>query len=143
VSVDPLTPRPWKHQSSHPLDQILSDLNTRVQLHLSSKISVLPMLFSLILSLKMSMKLLQIQIGSQQCKKSFINLKGKMCGILYLSRRIEQSLAPSGCSETSLMSYEQSLGTKPGWWFKAIAKKRALIMKKPLHLLQGLRLFES
>ena len=22
VSVDPLTPRPWKHQSSHPLDQI-------------------------------------------------------------------------------------------------------------------------
>ena len=31
VSVDPLTPRPWKHQSSHPLDQILSDLNTGVQ----------------------------------------------------------------------------------------------------------------
>jgi len=29
VSVDPLTPRPWKHQSSHP--QILSDLNTGVQ----------------------------------------------------------------------------------------------------------------
>ena len=32
---------------------------------------------------------------------------------------------------------------KAGWWFKAITKKRALIMKKPLHLLQGLRLFES
>ena len=31
ISVDPLTPRPWKHQSSHPLDQILSDLNTGVQ----------------------------------------------------------------------------------------------------------------
>jgi len=31
VSVDPLTSRPWKHQSSHPLDQILFDLNTRVQ----------------------------------------------------------------------------------------------------------------
>jgi len=31
VSVDPLTPRPWKHQSSHPLDQILSELNTGVQ----------------------------------------------------------------------------------------------------------------
>jgi len=30
MSMDPLTPRPWKHQSSHPLDQILSDLNTRV-----------------------------------------------------------------------------------------------------------------
>ena len=28
VSVDPLTPRPWKHQSSHPLDQILYDINT-------------------------------------------------------------------------------------------------------------------
>ena len=28
VSVDLLTPRPWKHQSSHPLDQILFDLNT-------------------------------------------------------------------------------------------------------------------
>ena len=32
MSVDPLTPRPWKHQSSHPLDQILSDLNTGVQI---------------------------------------------------------------------------------------------------------------
>ena len=31
VSVDPHTPRPWKHQSSHLFDQILSDLNTRVQ----------------------------------------------------------------------------------------------------------------
>ena len=30
-SVDPSTPRPWKHQSSHPLDQILTDLNTGVQ----------------------------------------------------------------------------------------------------------------
>jgi len=30
--VDPLTPRPWKHQSSHPLDQISSDLNTGVQI---------------------------------------------------------------------------------------------------------------
>ena len=30
-SVDPRTPRPWKHQSSHPLDQILTDLNTGVQ----------------------------------------------------------------------------------------------------------------
>jgi len=31
MSMNPLTPRPWKHQSSHPLDQILSDINTRVQ----------------------------------------------------------------------------------------------------------------
>jgi len=31
VFVDPLIPRPSKHQSSHPLDQILSDINTRVQ----------------------------------------------------------------------------------------------------------------
>jgi len=31
VSVDPLIPRPWKHQSSHPLDQILSDINTVLQ----------------------------------------------------------------------------------------------------------------
>jgi len=31
VSVDTLTARPSKHQSSHPLDQILSDLNTGVQ----------------------------------------------------------------------------------------------------------------
>jgi len=29
--VDPLTPRPWKHQRSHPLEQILSDINTGVQ----------------------------------------------------------------------------------------------------------------
>ena len=31
LTTDPLTPRPWKHQSSHPLDQILSDLNKGVQ----------------------------------------------------------------------------------------------------------------
>jgi len=31
VSVDPLSPQTWKHQSSHPLDQILSDINTGVQ----------------------------------------------------------------------------------------------------------------
>jgi len=31
VSVDPLTPRPWKHRSSHPLDQNIFELNTRVQ----------------------------------------------------------------------------------------------------------------
>ena len=31
MSMDPLTPRPWKHQRSHPLDQILSDINTGVQ----------------------------------------------------------------------------------------------------------------
>jgi len=31
VSVDLLTPRPWNHQSSHPLDQILADINTGVQ----------------------------------------------------------------------------------------------------------------
>jgi len=52
----------------------------------------------------MSIKLLQIRIRSQQCKESFIDLKGTRCGILYLRRSIEQSLAPSGCSETSLMS---------------------------------------
>ena len=38
MSVDPLTPRPWKHQSSHPLNQILSDLNTGVQTRLKLKI---------------------------------------------------------------------------------------------------------
>jgi len=26
-----VNPRPWKHQSSHPLDQILSNINTGVQ----------------------------------------------------------------------------------------------------------------
>jgi len=31
MSVDPLTPRPWKHQSLHPLGQILFDFNTGVQ----------------------------------------------------------------------------------------------------------------
>jgi len=31
VLVDSSAPRPWKHQNSHPLDQILSDLNTGVQ----------------------------------------------------------------------------------------------------------------
>jgi len=52
VSVDPLTPRPWKHQSSHHLDQILSDINTGVQTKPNLKMSVLSMLFSLILSQK-------------------------------------------------------------------------------------------
>jgi len=31
VFVDPVIPRPWKHKSSHPLDQIVSDINTGVQ----------------------------------------------------------------------------------------------------------------
>jgi len=31
VSLDPFTPQLWKYQSSHPLDQILSDINTGVQ----------------------------------------------------------------------------------------------------------------
>jgi len=31
VSVDPLAPRPWKHQSLHPLENFLSDINTGVQ----------------------------------------------------------------------------------------------------------------
>jgi len=31
VSVDLITPQPWKHQSSHALDQILSNINTGVQ----------------------------------------------------------------------------------------------------------------
>ena len=31
VVVDPINPRSWKHHSSHPLDQILSDINTGVQ----------------------------------------------------------------------------------------------------------------
>ena len=49
-------------------------------------------------------------------------MKGTRCGTLYHGQRIEQSLAPSGCSETSLMSSEQSLGTRLGWWFKATIK---------------------
>ena len=31
IPVNSFTPRPWKHQSSHPLDQIISDINTGVQ----------------------------------------------------------------------------------------------------------------
>jgi len=31
ISVDPFIPRPWKHQSLHPLDQIMYDINTRAQ----------------------------------------------------------------------------------------------------------------
>jgi len=31
VFMDPLTPPPWKHQSLHPLDQILFNLNIGVQ----------------------------------------------------------------------------------------------------------------
>jgi len=31
VAMDSLAPRAWKHYRSHPLDQILSNLNSRVQ----------------------------------------------------------------------------------------------------------------
>uniref|UniRef100_A0A7C9D7X9 Reverse transcriptase Ty1/copia-type domain-containing protein n=1 Tax=Opuntia streptacantha TaxID=393608 RepID=A0A7C9D7X9_OPUST len=105
ISVNPLTPRPWKHQSSYPLDQILFDINWYLQ-----------------------------------CKRSFISLKGTRCGTLYHGQRKDQSLAPSWCSGTSLMNSEQSLGTRLCWWFKATIKKRELIMKKPLHLLQLARI---
>ena len=99
------------------------------------------MLSFLPLSRKILMKLFLIQIGSLPCKRSSISLKGTRCGTLYHGQRKDQSLAPSGCSEISLTSSEQSLGTRPGQQFKATTKKRGLIIKKPLHLLQRLRLF--
>ena len=42
------------------------------------------------LSPKILMKLFLIQIGSLQCKRSFISLKGTRCGTLYHGQRIEQ-----------------------------------------------------
>jgi len=74
--------RTWKHQKSHPLDQILTDLNSG------------------------------IQIGFQQCTKSFTSSREIRYDTWYQSQKIEQSLVPSGCSETSLMSKEQSPGTR-------------------------------
>jgi len=90
-----VNPRPWKHQSSHPLDQILSDINTGVQTR--SKLKNYCTFYAFLSIIE----------------RRFISLKGIRCGTLYHSQRIEQSLAPSGCSETSLMSSEQSLGTRP------------------------------
>jgi len=45
-------------------------------------------------------------------------LKGTSCVTLYHGLRIDPSLTPSGCSRTSWISSEQSLGPRPNWWFK-------------------------
>jgi len=140
TSVDPLTARPWKHQISHPLDQILSDINTRVQTRSILKSYCAFYAFLSTIEPKNINEALLIQIGSLPCKRNSISLKGTRCGTSYHGQRIDQSLAPSGCFGTSLINSEQSLGTGPDWWFKATTKKRELIMKKPLHQLQGLRL---
>ena len=50
--------RSWKHKKSHPLDQIFTDLNSGCKQDLGLRIFVLSMLFSLILNLRMFMKLL-------------------------------------------------------------------------------------
>ena len=47
----------WKYQKSHPLDQILTDLNSGVQTRSSLRIFMLSKLFSLLWNLRMSMKL--------------------------------------------------------------------------------------
>jgi len=106
VFVDPLTPRPSKHQSSHPLDQILSNMHTGVQTRSKLKIFVLSMLFSLTLSQKVFLKLMQNLTELLQRKRSYISLKGTKCGTLYHSQRTYQSSALSACSETSCMSSE-------------------------------------
>ena len=90
VSVDLIIPRPWKHQSSNPLDQIMFDINTGVQTDLNSKTFVFFMLFYLTLSQRMFMKLLQILIGLLLCKRSCINLKITRFGILYHGLRKNQ-----------------------------------------------------
>jgi len=56
VSMGPLTPRPWKHQRSHPLIKFYRTLIQECKLDPNLKISMLSMLFSLILSQKMLMK---------------------------------------------------------------------------------------
>ena len=110
--------------------------------HLHFYPTVPSMLFSLILSQKMFMKLLQIQIGFQQCKKSFTSSREIRYDTWYQSPRTEQSQVLSGCSETSQMSKEQSLGTRHDQLFSVTIMKKALIMKRPLLRLQELRLLE-
>jgi len=61
-SMDPFTLRHWKHQSSHPLDQIIPDINSGVQTRSKLRSFALSMLFYLTLSLRMFMNLLQILI---------------------------------------------------------------------------------
>ena len=55
VSAAPFTPRAWKHQSLHPLDQITSEMNNG---------------------------LLQILTGLLLCKRSFVSSKGVRFDIL-------------------------------------------------------------
>uniref|UniRef100_A0A7C9CSN3 Uncharacterized protein n=1 Tax=Opuntia streptacantha TaxID=393608 RepID=A0A7C9CSN3_OPUST len=63
-----------------PIDQILSKINSGV---LNLKIIVLSMFSFLLLRLKILMKLLFIQIGSLQYKRSFISFRGTRCVTLY------------------------------------------------------------
>jgi len=62
-SMDPFTSQLWKHQSSHLLDQIISDINTGVHTRSKLRKFCASMPFYLTLSLRMFIKLLQILTG--------------------------------------------------------------------------------
>ena len=126
MSVNPFTPRPWKHQSSHPLDQILSDIDTGVQTR--SKLKNLCAFYAFLSNIEpknVNEAIADSDWITEMQEELYQFKRNKVC-TLYHGQRIDQQLAPSGCSGTSLMSSEQSLGTRPGWWFKGTTKKREL-----------------
>jgi len=131
--------RTWKHQKSHPLDQILADLNSGVQTRSRMKNFCAFHAFISLMEPKNVHEAVTDLTGLWLCRMSFISLREIGYGTWSQNQKIEPSLVPSGCSETSWMSKEQSPETMHDWLFKGTIRKKALIMNRPLHQLQELR----
>ena len=102
ASVDPLNPRPWKHHSSHPLDQILSDINTGVQTR--SKLKNFCAFYAFLSNIEPK------SVNEALADSDWITAmqeelhqfeRNKVWHLVPRPAEREQSLEPSGCSETS------------------------------------------
>ena len=83
-------PKTWKHQKSHPLDQILTDLNSGVQTR--SKLKNFCTFYAFLSHIEPK-NVYEALIDSDSREIRY--------DTWYPSQEIEQSLVPSGCSKTS------------------------------------------
>jgi len=134
-----VNPRPWKHQSSHPLDQILSNINTGVQIRSKLKNYCAFYDFLSIIEPKNVNEALANSDWVTAMQEEFHQFERNKVWHLVPQPEDRTIIGAKWVFRNKLDELEQSLGTRPGWWSKATTKKNELIMKKPLHLLQGLR----
>ncbi|XP_075106873.1 uncharacterized protein LOC142179884 [Nicotiana tabacum] len=124
----------WKHKSSHSLHNVITPIDSGIQTRSKTRTMFA---FSALLSqiepknIKDALKDTDWIASMQEELHQF-----ERNSAWFLGHQIEQLLELGGCSETSLTSLEIQQEIKLGWWFKAIIKRKELIMMKLLLLLQ-------